>query len=86
MGRSDPRTPGVISSQDWPGKPHDAGRTRLGPSQYIGSQQRRDSSTTISINPRLSPAFVWRVTSGGRLDGSWIDYQRKRAWRRLTVL
>jgi hypothetical protein len=35
LGRSDPSTPDVISSQDRPGTPHDAGRTRLGPSQHI---------------------------------------------------
>ncbi len=47
--------PALNSSQVWPGPPHDAGRTRLGPSQYIGSQASRDSSATISINSLLFP-------------------------------
>jgi hypothetical protein len=49
LGRSDPRTPGVKFEPGLTGTPHDAGRTRLGPSQYIGSQERRDSSTTVLI-------------------------------------
>ena len=48
----------LISSQDWPGTPYDAGRTRLGPSQYIASQQSRDSSTTVSINLPLIPSIL----------------------------
>ena len=50
--------PALISSQDWPGTPYDAGRTRLGPSQYIASQQSRDLSTTVSINLPLIPSIL----------------------------
>jgi len=55
LGRSDPRTPGVKFEPGLAGTPHDAGRTRLGPSQYIGFQERRDSSTTVSSNSLLFP-------------------------------
>ena len=45
----------MISSQGRPGTPH-AGRTRLAPSQHIGSLQSRDSSTTVSIMAKDPPA------------------------------
>jgi len=53
------------SSQDWPGPPHDAGRTCLGPSQYIGSHERRDSSTTVSINALLFPQAFFQSSHEG---------------------
>jgi hypothetical protein len=56
--------PASNSSQDWPGPPHDAGRTRLGPSQYVGSQESRDSSTTVSINSLLFPRILPRRAEG----------------------
>ena len=58
LGRSDPRTPGVIFEPGRPGTPRDAGRTRLGPSHYIGCQESRDSSTAVSINPLLFPSIL----------------------------
>ena len=45
-------------SQDWPGPPHDAGRTRRGPSQCIRSQESCDPSTIVSISSLLFPSIL----------------------------
>ena len=59
--------PVLVSSRDWPGTPYDAGRTRLGPSQYIGSQQSRDSSTTVRSALLLIPNILRRRRTKGAI-------------------
>jgi len=48
-GDRTPGDPALYSSQDWPGPPHDAGRTHRGPSQHIGSRETRDLSSRLPI-------------------------------------
>jgi hypothetical protein len=76
--------PASNSSQDWPGPPHDAGRTRLGPSQYIGSQESRDSSTTVSINSFAFPQHSsHRRAKGDQPDAreGWAGPHGVATWR-----